>query len=676
MSKQLSFRKKLIRNALLVLGLMPAFADAADPNQPSPSSNSLESLTLEQLVNVQVTSVSKKETELFTSPAAISVITQDDLRRMGVTSIPEALRMVPGMDVAQITGDQWAVNVRGFNSEFAGGLLALMDGRTIYTPASSGVFWESQDVVMEDLDRIEVIRGPGATLWGPNAVNGVINVITKSAKDTQGGLISGSYGTEEQPITTVRYGGELVSNLYYRVYGKYSDQPGLESSTGRPTSDASSDFLGGFRMDYEPPSQDNFTLQGQYYNGNAGKQVNQITLVPPATQPIDVVEYNSGANILGRWTHNFSDQSQMTFQTYFDHVQQEDGYGVEIRNTFDMDLHHRFSLGARNDIMWGAGYRRTEIENTPNFYLTWTPEYHALGLANVFAQDDITLVSDRLHLILGSKLENDDFTGFQIEPSGQILWTPTEHQTVWASVSRATQTPALVFLFGHFNSAVIQPPASPPILVSQLGNPHLDVETVLAYELGYRIEPVKRVSIDATAFYNFYGDVITAVPNANEFEASPPPPYVLSSTTWQNSDSGETYGAELSAQWQVLDCWRWTASYTFLHMRLRPDPTVDSSSPQQQFQIRSYLDLPYHIELNGALYYVDQISPLAGATTVPIASYVKLDLGVTWRPAKSLELGIWGKNLLDNEHPEFTSLGTALITEIPRSVMGTITWRF
>jgi iron complex outermembrane receptor protein len=235
-----------------------------------------------------------------------------------------------------------------------------------------------------------------------------------------------------------------------------------------------------------------------------------------------------------------------------------------------------------------------------------------------------------------------------------------------------------VFEDGRFNVAAAPtgPPPSPPILVSELGNPNLVAETLIAYELGYRIAPVKRLSFDVTAFYNVYGDVITAVPNATQVEDSPAPEHLLSSSTWQNSDSGETYGTELSAQWQVADCWRLMASYTFLHMQLRPDPTADTSSPQQQFQVRSYLDLPCHMEFNGTLAYVDQISPVAGATVVSIASYFKLDLGLTWRPAKSLEIGIWGKDLLQSEHAEFASLGSPLITEIPRSVMGTITWHF
>jgi iron complex outermembrane receptor protein len=382
--------------------LPAALVEAADTNQvPNPSAD-LENLTLEQLANVQVTSVSKKETGLFASPAAISVITQDDIRRMGATSIPEALRMVPGMDVARITGNEWAVSTRGFNSEYAGSLLVLIDGRTVYGPGNTGVFWDAQDVVMEDLDRIEVIRGPGATLWGANAVNGVINITTKSAKDTQGGLVSASYGTEDQPITTVRYGGELATNLYYRVYGKYSDHPGLESSTGSSTPDSSTSLLGGFRLDYEPATQDTFTLQGNYYSGTAGREVDHVTLVPAAVRIIDNREDNSGGNILGRWTRSFSEESQLTLQMYFDHSRQGYGEGEAMLDTFDVDLQHRFAIGTRNDIVWGGGYRDIEAQNPPGFFLTFNPPSQNLQLGNVFAQDDITLAPDRLHLTLGS----------------------------------------------------------------------------------------------------------------------------------------------------------------------------------------------------------------------------------------------------------------------------------
>jgi iron complex outermembrane receptor protein len=538
------------------------------------------------------------------------------------------------------------------------------------------VYWDTQAVLPDDIDRIEVISGPGATLWGANAVNGVINVITKSAKDTQGGLVSTTYGTEAQPIATMRYGGELATNLYYRVFLKYFNQPGLETSTGSEAPDALHGLHGGFRMDYEPPTQNTFTFQGDYYESDAGKLIDQVTLAPAAVQPIDAVEHDSGGNLLGRWTHTVSENSELTLQGFFDHVQQEDGFAVEIRNTFDIDLQHRLALGTRNDIIWGAGYRYTQILDAPNFNLIWTPESHGLQLGNVFAQDDVTLVRDRLHFILGSKFEYNDLVGLEIQPSARLLWTPDAYQTVWAAVSRATETPGLLYRYGRLNVAAIQPPSGPPILVSQLANPNVGVEDLIAYELGYRVEPAPRLSFDATAYYNVYENVITAVPNAVEFEASPPPPHILASTTWQNSDSGNAYGTEVSAQWQVTDYWRLMASYSFLHVQLRPDPTVDSSSPQQQFQIRSYLDLPHNIELNGSLAYVDQISPLEGATVVPIPCHIDLDLGIAWHPGKSLEIGIWGENLLEAEHPEFASLETTVITEIPRSVMGKITWHY
>jgi iron complex outermembrane receptor protein len=675
MFQQLSFGKWILRGLVAGLVLLAPVVEAADTNQVSPPSADLENLTLEQLVNVQVTSVSKKETDLFASPAAISVVTQDDIRRMGATSIPEALRMVPGMDVAQITGNEWAVSARGFNSEYASSLLVLIDGRTVYTPGSSGVFWDAQDVVMEDLDRIEVIRGPGATLWGANAVNGVINITTKSAKDTQGGLVSASYGTEDQPITTVRYGGQLATNLYYRVYGKYSDHPGLESSTGSSTADSSTSLLGGFRLDYEPATQNTFTLQGNYYSGTAGREVNDVTLVPAAVRIIDNREDNSGGNILGRWTRAFSDESQLTLQMYFDHTRQGDGVGEAMLDTFDIDLQHQFAIGTRNDIVWGGGYRDTEAKNPPSFFLTFAPESQNLQLGNVFVQDDITLARDRLHLTLGSKLEHNDLTGFELQPSARLLWTPTRRQTVWASVSRATQTPSLAE-YGRFNVAAAQPPSGPPVLVSVLGNPNVQAETLLAYEVGYRIEPTKRLSFDVTAFYNVYGRVAEPVSIPTTFETSPAPPHVLVASRWENAESGDTYGTELSVQWQPVECWRLTASYSFLHMQLQPDASADLSSPQQQFQIRSCLDLRRNVEFNGALYYTDRIATKSGSGMVPIDSCVKLDLGLTWRPIKSLEIGLWGKNLLQDQHAEFGSQESALITEIPRSVMGKITWHF
>jgi iron complex outermembrane receptor protein len=670
------FRKPVVHGAAFAFVVIAVLADAADTNQAPQSSANWGDLTLEQLVNVKVTSVAKTQTDLFTSPAAISVVTSDDIDRLGITSIPEALRLVPGMDVAQINANQWAVGARGFNAQFSRDLLVLVDGRTVYSPSSSGVFWNTQDMVMEDLDRIEVIRGPGATLWGANAVDGVINVISKSASETQGLLVSTSAGTEEQDSASVRYGGVLETNLYYRVYAQRSDQNGLTSSAGQPAGDAWDSSQAGFRTDWEPPSQSLLTLQGDYYYNIADTPTEKVSLAPPAVSLTDDKEYNEGGNILGRWTRDFSDSAQLTLQTYYDHVEQGTGFGILIQNTYDIDLQYRLSLGSWNDFLFGTGYRYQSVEDAPDFELSWTPEIQYIRLFNVFAQDDIMAVPDRLHLILGAKIEDNSLVQWKVEPSGRLLWTPAKNQTVWAAVSRAARTPSLFELDGQLNATAFQPsPSSPPALVSILGDPNDAVEELLAYELGYRIAPARNLSFDITGFYNVYDNLIIPVANPTVIETTPSPTHLLISSTYLNAGSGDTYGVELSSQWHVTENWRLMASYSWLGERLTP--ALDyATSPQQQFQVRSYLDLPYHLELNGAVYFVGRSTAPVSVGVDEIPSYVRADLGLVWRPRKWLELGIWGDNLLQRQHVEFSSEETGALTEIPRSVLAKVTFRF
>lgn len=648
-------------------------------DDPKPGSRrSLMDLSIEELLNESVTSVAKKETKLDQSPAAISIITQEDIRRSGLTSIPELLRMVPGLDVARINGSEWAIGSRGFNNQYANKLLVLVDGRAVYSPTFGGVFWNAQDVVLEDVDRIEVIRGPGATLWGANAVNGVINITTKSAKETQGGMVSTSFGTEDQPSTSVRYGGQLATNLYYRAYVKYFNREGLVDATGRDTPDDWRALRGGMRLDWEPSTENNFTLQGDYYGNAIEGNIHATTLTPPAFfRTENVVAHNRGGNALGRWTHILSDTAQFTVQGYYDHVQQADNEVIVYQDTYDLDAQHRFALGARNDIVWGVGYRLTETRITPSFALRADPEERDLPLYNVFLQDDIMLVQDRLRLTLGSKFEHNDYTGLEIQPSGRLLWTPTEQQTVWAAASRAVRTPAVGDRAVRSNFSAFQPgPDQPPVLLASFGNSNVRSEEVMSYELGYRIEPTKRLSFDLACFYNVYDNLVGYAPGLPRFEIDPAPAHVLIPLPANNRQSAETYGAELSARWQVMDHWRLAGSYSWLHMRVRPDPREEKNSPQHQFQIRSYVDLPCHFELNSALYFVDSIVSDSRQTALPIASYIRLDVGVTWRPTAHLELGIWGQNLLDDRHAEFNNLRNPMRTEVPRGVVGKMTWRF
>lgn len=656
----------------LLSAVLNTLADAeSSPNR------SLGDLTIEELMNESVTSVSKRETKLTASPAAIAIVTPEDIRRLGITSIPEALRLVPGLDVARISVNEWAVSARGFNSEFANKLLVLVDGRTIYTPASGGVFWNGQDAVLEDLDRIEVIRGPGATLWGSNAVNGVINVTTKSAKETQGVLIATSAGTEERPSATVRYGGQLAPNFFYRAHVKYFDRRSLVDSAGRVAPDDWNRLGGGFRMDWMPSTGNDLTLQGDFYRSDAGKGITQLSLSPLVDQPIGVVSHNSGGNVLARWTRTFSETSALTVQSYYDRVKQGDGFGSEYRDTFDFDVQHRLELGANHDVVWGAGYRATDLRNTPSFNLTWTPERQQFHLFNLFAQDDVTLVRNRLWLTLGSKFERNDLTGWEIQPSVRLRWTPTAHQTVWTAVARADRVPSYFEQDSRLNTAAFQPgPLSPPILVSLFGNASIADEELTAYEGGYRIAATSKLSFDFTGFFNRYEDILAPTPEPMRFEASPGPPHLVLPLTWHNALTGETYGTELSAHWQVTDRWRLAGSHTFLNMRVRPDATAEAESPRHQFQLRSYFELARQLELNSAAYYVGSVTPPSGGTTVRIPAYIRLDLGFTWRPAATIEIGVWGQNLLDRQHAEFASQESVLLRQVPRSVTAKATWRY
>ena len=627
-------------------------------------------------MDVQVTSVSKKQTRLADSAAAITVITHDDIRRMGLTSIPEALRMVPGLDVARINANLWAISARGFNNQYANKLLVLIDGRSVYTPAFGGVYWNAQDVLLEDLDRIEVIRGPGATLWGANAVNGVINITTKRASDSQGALLSTSVGTEEQPAASIRYGGELAGNLSYRAFAKYVNGQGLVDSSGQGTPDDRNSVRLGFRADWDRTSQELVTLQGDYYASDEGENAVVPMWTAPFSESIDTENTNDGANLIARWTRTISEVSHWSVQAYLDHFRHEGALTVETRDTFDIELEHRRALGNRHDFMWGLGYRFTTDEFNETPIVVWTPASRDLHLYTVFVQDEITLIPSQLSATIGSKFEHNDYTGFEAQPSARLRWNPREHHTVWASVSHAVSTPARIHRESRVNLATFQPsPFGPLIQTALLSSPSVDTETLDAYEIGYRVEPAPNLSVDVAAFYNSYDRIAIPVLGDAVFEASPGPPHLLIPQNWESAAAGNTYGMELAAQWAPTEGWRITANYSLLKLRMN-DFLTDHSSPQQQAGVRSYLQLRGHFELNTSACFVDAIDTQLGAAAMHIGSYVRLDSGLVWRPNTALEAGIWARNLLDDRHPESTGINTMLITEIPRTVIGRVTWRF
>src|SRR3984957_20169404 len=431
------------------LGAMSGVAEAARRLLPvlalsavGLTQQDLTELSLEDLMNTKVTSVSKKEQSLSKAAAAIFVITQEDIRRSGATNIPDLLRMVPGLDVAQINANTWAISARDFNHQFSDKLLVLIDGRTVYTPLFAGVDWDTQDVPLEDIERIEVIRGPGATVWGANAVNGVINIITKSAAETQGGLLMAGGGTENSALGLAQYGGKIGGAVSYRVFTKYLDQNHLPDLNGQHGGDGWHLSHAGFRPDASLSGKDSVTVQGDLYGGNEGAEFGHIvSIAPPVNENVDGNALLNGGNVLSRWNHIFSSRSDTSLQFYFDRYERDGPESREDRDTFDLDFQHHLALGLRNDLIWGADYRRSADVTLGTIDQAWLPASRTVQLFSTFAQDEIALKPERIYLTLGAKVENGYFRGWNLDPSGRLDWTPTKRHTFWAAISRADRSP-------------------------------------------------------------------------------------------------------------------------------------------------------------------------------------------------------------------------------------------
>jgi len=661
----------------LLLGLFIALAPgikAADltssqtapaPSEP-PKTNSevlttYKKMSLEELMNQDVTSVSKQPEPLREASAAIQVITGDEIRRSGASSIPEALRLADNLDVAQVNSHDWAISARGFNANLANKLLVLIDGRAVYTPLYGGVLWNMQDYLLEDIDRIEVISGPGGTLWGANAVNGVINITTKNAKDTQGLYLEAGGGTELQDFTGVRYGGMLTSNVYYRVYGKYFNLDDEILTDGKNASDASEKGQGGFRIDTEPSLPNVFTVQGDIYTGNEDIAAGD--------------ERIGGGNVLGRWTHAMSGGSDMSLQAYYDRTHLTYPYGAPLGtltddlSTYDLDFQHNFSLGQRNNIVWGLGYRFTqEVENNAHQVL-FLPATLNHNLFSGFVQDEIKLF-ENLFFTLGSKLEHNDYTGFEVEPSARLQWNVTSKQMLWTAVSRAVRTPSR---FDHdLNIPTFLPP---PYQTFQSGNPDFESETVIAYELGYRAQLGSKISSSISTFYNDYDDLRSLSPGSAADFFLP--------HEFANGLKADTYGVEISADYQILHWWRLHGGYDWLKediyvksgqtdMNNALDETAD---PQNQVFLRSSMDLPFNLALDLDSRWIDILHNDNNGVPGTVPSYFELGARLAWRATKNLEFSIVGQNLLQDQHPEYGFPGPTR-EEIQRSIYGKVAWRF
>ncbi len=666
--------KAAFRSVVLILGLISFGASSKAQQAPA----DLGSKSIEDLMNIEVTSVSRKEEKLFQTAAAIYVITQEDIRRSGLTSLPEVLRLAPGLDVARIDGSKWAVSARGFNGRFANKLLVLIDGRSVYSPETSGVYWEAQDVLLEDIERIEIIRGPGGTLWGANAVNGVINIITKRAEETQGILVTAGGGTMDQGFGSVRYGGHFGKQAYYTVYGKYLKRGGLLNANRLRANDGQQETRGGGRLDWQLTERDELTLQGDLYHSNVRETATNISPAAPFAPFTNTPGEFTGGYAQARWTRSFSKRSDLALQAYYDRFHRNVFDVEEIINTFDVDFQHHVILGKRNDLLWGVDYRLIADHNMSNSSspVELNPKRKTTALASGFVQDEFTIVRDRLRLTLGSKFEHNEYTGFETQPNLRLLWTPTAHQTIWAAASQAVRTPARSNRGIRVNTKAFPGAGGLPNIVALFGNPETNSEELRAYEVGYRIQPTRQLSVDVAGFYNVYDRLQTVEPD-RPFFLTDPRPLLLIPLLFKNLMRGETYGVETAVNWNATHRWKLSGQYSFLRMQLhrysssldRVSEGAESQNPRHQFQIHSLLRLPRKLELDGALYHVSALA------TDNIPAYTRLDARLGWQAGEKVELSAVLQDLLDKQHLEF--LGTAVLPTQPgRTVYGKLSWRF
>jgi len=563
-------------------------------------------------MDVEVTSAGRKVQKREDTAAAIYVITAEDIRHSGMTSLPELLRMAPGLQVAQIDGSTWAIGSRGFDGRYSNKLLVQLDGRTLYTPTFSGVYWDAQDVVLEDIDRIEVIRGPGGTLWGANAVNGVISITTKSAAATQGGLVSAGAGNYERQ-GTVRYGGEIGETGHYRIYAKNASYADFPLASGEPAHDQRNMQSAGFRADWALPGGDTVTAQGDAYDGNSDYSGRYIQLAPPAAILQDFSNTLKGRNLLLRWKHVLSASSEWSLQFFYDTYERSDVKLGEKRNTYDVDFQHRNQWVENHDVVWGLGWRRTSDEMEDKFHFSFSPQAQRDDIVSAFIQDEGALAGDRLHLIAGTKVEHNGYTGLEHQPNLRLRWKIDERQTGWAALSRAVRTPARSDLGVAINYDVFagdRRSGGAPYLVRIVGNPEMQAEKLLAYEAGYRAQPSEQVSVDVAVFYNEYDHLMTFDPAAPFFEAGPPARVVVPQQ-FQNKASGTSHGLELSGSWQPSNKWTFKAGYSWIKANMQRDSdsgdtlteTRNGWVPRQQLQFFARHALDSKTDLSAALYY-------------------------------------------------------------------------
>jgi len=627
--------------------------------------------------NSEIFSLSKKKENAFDAPSATYVLSSEDIRRSGATSIPEALRMVPGLQVARMDGNKWAISSRGFDRQFSNKLLVMIDGRTVYTTLFSGVFWDIQDYVIEDIDRIEVVRGPGGTIWGANAVNGIINIITKSAAQTQGAYVSQIVGNEDKSITEARYGGETESKDSYRFYVKKAVRDGVDKyNSNISNNDGIKQDRAGFRYDISSIKDSTISVHGDIFSGTAKNYF--ATLRNPDQNNKD----SRGGNLVVNWNKKLTNKSSFILNSYLDYDQFHIPVLQRSARTLDIDFQHFYNFSKDNQFIWGVGYRQIEDDIEQSNVGSNVPLSYSIAKRNdqwfsAFIQDKIGIIADKLYLTLGSKFEKNEFTGFEYQPNARLAYYPSRNQTLWAAVSRSVRTPTR----GESDVTI----KSGSAVINQ-GSPTYGIEQLIAYEVGYKVKPTSKTLVDATIFYNDYSKLRT-------FEGAvtaPPTPGVV--PTAANLGHGESYGFEITGKLQATDKLKLEANYEHLNLNLHiSDNSTDNrsvignldnlqnaegQSPRDQFKFKAFYNITPKVEFDNILYYVSGLNKGINNRSTGIPSYFRFDTRLGYLVTKNLDLSIGIQNLLDQRHTEFKAALYNNRTILGRTFYFKMVWQY
>lgn len=656
----------MIHNKHYVLPLI-IFTSCAVCLTPASHADDYLDLSIEQLLSAKILSVSKKIETLGNAPAAIYVVTYEDIQRAGITTVADALRMVPGVNVARSDSNSWAISIRGFNSTLANKLLVLIDGRSIYNPVFGGVLWEAQDLFLDDIDRIEVIRGPGGTLWGANAVNGVINIITKPATETRDNLASVILGTEETRTVNLRHGDNISDAAAYRIYAKFFQRDASQKPTGENTYDKWDGFRTGFRVDWN----NQFTLQGDAYRTDAEQLRPNFSLTAPfSTIEKQTIRYE-GVNVLGRWTNSYEDGSQLSIQSYVDWAKRDEPFNfIDDRFIYDLELQYNLAISSHHEITAGAGYRLLRDDEQGNKNVSFSPQRRNDNLYNIFVQDKITLSPDKWFLTLGSKFEHNEYTGTEIQPNIRLQWHLNPDQSFWSAISKAVRTPTPIEQ--DLTSTLATANA---VRIAFVPNEDFKSEELIAYEIGYRQQMTPTTSLDIATFYNDYDQLgTTSLQTPVIINNGVDPLHFLVPVKFTNNMSGKSTGAETVFNWNANEQLKFSAHYSYLHMSLKALVTDQEGAediyPAHQAGVSLFWNISPVWTLDTSINYVDKLKAF------DIQAYTNVSINLGARITKHLHFNLVGQNLTDASHREFGAPDDINMGEIERSIFGKLTWQF